>query len=65
MVIEDCAGINLTSSIISCSVKVEGSAANRIAGNYIIPGEHAFEFCESTCLQSNYTADGSWVLNRQ
>ena len=39
LIIEDCAGINLTSGIISCNVRVRGEKANRVSGN-----RHSFNY---------------------
>ena len=64
MDIQDCAGINLTSSIICCPVTVGGVHACRVSGNYVIPRDLAFTFSESTLVQTNFTADGPWEMNR-
>jgi len=63
LIIEDCAGVNLTSGIISCDVRVRGDAANRISGNYIIPGEYRFEMAPPTLVQDNFTDAGPWEMN--
>ena len=55
--------MNLTSGTISCNIKTVGPAANRIAGNYIIPRGHAFEFSPATIVDGNFTESGPWDRN--
>ena len=64
LIIEDCAGINLTSGIISCDMRIRGDRANRVSGNYIIPGEYRFEMPPPTLVQDNFTDAGPWEMNR-
>ena len=64
LVIEDCTGINLSSGIISCDVRVSGARTNRIAGNYVIPGKYRFDISPATLVQDNFTDAGPWEYNR-
>jgi hypothetical protein len=59
--VEDSAGINVTSSQLSCSVETPGEKANRFAGNYIIPLEWKFKFSEKDIVEGNFTKDGRWA----
>ena len=58
-------GINITSSIIACSVKTVGDGVNRIAGNYVITGNESFDFSPLTILEGNFTDRGPWERNRR
>ena len=58
--VEESAGVNVTSSQLSCSVHAEGAATNRFAGNYIIPLEWKFAFGPKDLVESNYTKEGPW-----
>jgi len=58
MLIEDSTGVSVTSGIISCPVKVTGKGVNRIAGNYVIPKDRAFDVSDSTIVQDNFSAEG-------
>jgi hypothetical protein len=60
ILLEDCAGINITSGTISCPVSVTGSAANRIAGNYVIPDQATFQCSPATIVDGNFSAAGPW-----
>ncbi len=61
--LENCAGINITSGILSANVEIVGKAANRIAGNYIIPDKFAYNFAPATIVQDNFTETGPWDKN--
>ena len=63
ILVKDSVGVNITSGIISCTVKVVGEAANRIAGNYVIPMNFTFEFAPLTIVQDNFTEKGKWERN--
>lgn len=58
--IEDSEGVNVTSSLISCSVHTEGTKANRFAGNHIIPDQWKFEFGPRDIVEANFTKEGPW-----
>ncbi|MCX5661066.1 MAG: hypothetical protein NTW19_15365 [Planctomycetota bacterium] len=60
----DSAGIGVTSGLINCHIRTRGPRANRIAGNYIIPGEYEFDFAPATRVEGNYTDAGAWERNR-
>jgi hypothetical protein len=62
--LENCAGINITSGILSANVEIVGKAANRIAGNYIIPDKFTFNFNPTAIVQDNFTETGPWDKNR-
>jgi len=53
MLIEESEGVNVTSGIIACNVKVIGEKTNRIAGNNI-RGDFTYEFSPSTIVQDNF-----------
>lgn len=57
MLIEDSEGVNVTSGIIACDVKVIGEKTNRIAGNNI-RGDFTYEFAPSTIVQDNFPSFG-------
>ena len=61
--LDQCAGVNLTSGIIGCSVTTKGPESNRIAGNYIMPEKQKFEFAPATLVRDNFTKQGSWEKN--
>ncbi len=56
LLIQDSEGVNVTSCIIACHVKVTGENTNRIAGNHIRGDKGAFtyEFEPSTIVQDNF-----------
>lgn len=62
--IDNCKGLNITSSIISCNIRSVGVGANRIAGNYMIIRGETFELCPSTIIENNFTDKGPWERNR-
>ena len=63
--IENSVGVNITSGIIATGLKVVGEGANRIAGNYMIPGESVFEFSQGTIVHGNFTKAGPWEKTGQ
>jgi hypothetical protein len=63
ILIENSAGISITSGIIGCHITTDGPAANRIAGNYVIPESWEFKFCPATIAEGNFTAIGLWDKN--
>jgi len=64
ILIRDCVGVQLGNGIIGCTVRVEGTGVNRIAGNHVIPGEgRASEFSPQTLLEGNFTSEGPWPAN--
>lgn len=62
--LENCQGINITSSLIGCSVATAGDNFNRFAGNHIIPEHQKFDFAPATMIEGNFTTKGPWELNR-
>ena len=61
--LENSAGINLTSGLVSCNVAVTGPATNRLAGNHIIPMQWQFGLSPTTIAEGNFTAQGPWEKN--
>lgn len=61
--IEDSAGVNITSSLVSCSVHTSGSSINRFAGNHIIPLKWKFTFGPNEIVDGNFTKEGRWSPN--
>jgi len=59
--VEESAGVNVTSSQLSCSVETAGEATNRFAGNYVIPAGWKFEFGPHDIVEGNFTKDGPWT----
>jgi len=61
LLIKDSEGVNITSGIIACHVKVTGEKTNRIAGNNIQgdKGTFTFEFAPSTIIQDNFPSFNS------
>lgn len=62
--IEDSVGVNVQNGQISCGVTVSGKGVNRIADNYVIPRDCAFQFTPTTIVSDNFAADGPWKLNQ-
>lgn len=64
VLIRDSTGVQLCNGIIGCTVQVQGTGVNRIAGNHVIPGEaRASEFTPQTLVEGNFTSEGPWPAN--
>ncbi len=59
--IENSKGVNLTSGIIACDIRITGEGVNRIAGNYMILRGEKLEFSPGTILDGNFTEKGPWA----
>lgn len=61
--LENCAGINITSGLVSCNLALTAPAANRLAGNYIIPLQWKHELSGGIIAEGNFTDKGPWEKN--
>ena len=58
--LEDCEGINVTSSLLGCNVTTAGKLPNRFAGNHVSGEGQKFEFAPATILEGNFSKTGPW-----
>ncbi len=63
--LEDCEGVNVTSSLLGCNVATSGKLPNRFAGNHVTLEGQKFEFAESTILDGNFSKAGPWDPRKQ
>lgn len=64
ILLQECAGINITSGLIGCTLKAVGEGANRIAGNHIVHMDtFQYEIAPATIVEGNFTDKGPWEHN--
>ncbi len=62
--LENCLGVNVTSSLLGCNVKTSGDLPNRFAGNHVVTEGQRFDFAPATIVEDNFTKTGPWTLNQ-
>ncbi len=62
MLLEESVGVDISSGILSCSVRTVGPGANRFAGNFMrLRDVCTFDLSPSTIVEGNFTESGPWM----